>query len=605
MYPQDVLDEIRHQARIEDIIGDYVSLIKAGKNYKALCPFHDEKTPSFTVSPEKQMYHCFGCKAGGNVFKFVMEIEHITFPEAVRLIAGKAGIDLSRYTASEMSETAQRRERIYTLNEKVLAYYEWTLHQSPEGLIARNYLSDRGLTLDSLRTFRLGYARSGWNCLTDKLQQEKYSRASILEAALASTGKNNNAFFDIFRDRIIFPIIDHYNRVIGFGGRILHNEKDSVKYLNTAETAVFHKGSILYGIHAAYKEIKKTNTALICEGYFDVIMLHQHGFCNAVAPMGTALTPNQVKLLKRYCSHIVCVFDSDAAGEKAAQASIGVCFENGMGISVLQLPEGTDPDEFCKTHGTASFKELLATAASPIHWLLTYFTRTMPLISAAQKVSVTHELFSFIMLVQNAIEVSEYLKEVSLFLHIKEEALLNEYTRYVKSRNNRHSAGYKPEVPINSTVDVVESKIERMLIEILCIRPEYLKIIVAHHQPSDFKDAEVRRVFSVLLELYESQVPLTYESILEMINTSPITQSIREKIIRGVYQDNTDQIFQETYRAFYMERLMTRIEYKESALYAAQQARQESVIEQYLSELSALKNERLRLIQEKPMLLQL
>lgn len=314
--PQAVIDEILNKVSIIDVIGKYIEIKKSGKNSLALCPFHQEKTPSFSISEDKGLYHCFGCGASGNTIKFLMDYQKLTFIEALQEMAKSAGVDLNQYSGINDFIPVKEKDELIKINREAMSYYHKMLWSSSDSLEARNYLKNRKVTPDIVKVYRLGYGGKDWNSLRDYLNGKGFRDDAIIKTGLISNG--NTGLFDRFRDRIIFPILDKDGNPVGFGGRILEGEKKTAKYLNSAENIIFHKGSLLFSLNLAKDEIVKDKKAILVEGYMDVIALYQNGIKNSVAPLGTSLTENQLNILKKYCEKVIFIFDGDKAGIKAA-----------------------------------------------------------------------------------------------------------------------------------------------------------------------------------------------------------------------------------------------------------------------------------------------
>lgn len=354
--PDETVEEVRSASDVIDVVGDYVSLKKRGSNYFGLCPFHSENTPSFSVNPDLSIYKCFGCGAGGDVFNFIMQIEGIAFPEAVRMLAEKAGIEIPEDEADQ--ERAGEKESVYNALRFAARYYYNALTQTGAGKQALTYLRGRGFTKKTIKSFGLGYAPDSWDALIKSAKEHHISDAHLEDAGLIIPRKDSSGHYDRFRGRVMFPILSHVGKVLGFGGRILEADSDQPKYINSPETQVYNKSRVLYGLFQAKHAIRKKEEALLVEGYTDVISLHQAGIENAVASSGTSLTREQVKLLGRYARRIVLLFDADAAGAGAALRGIDIILEEGLSVYAVELPPGEDPDSFARKEG-ASFEKYL------------------------------------------------------------------------------------------------------------------------------------------------------------------------------------------------------------------------------------------------------
>ncbi len=363
LIPTAIIEEIRSRLDIVDIISQYLEIRKAGRNYTGLCPFHAEKTPSFTVSPEKQIYHCFGCQSGGNLFTFIMQIEDLSFPEAVRFLGQKAGVKLDEQNFTpEEKKAFVLKERMQDLLLTAKNYYEEMLRKDPRGKKAYSYLSGRQVDGETMGLFGLGYAADTWDGLKGRLQSLKLEQELAFKVGLL--GKKASRFYDYFRGRIIFPIWNHHGQLTGFGGRVI--DQGEPKYLNTPETPLFNKGKTLYGLHLALPHIRRKKEAVLVEGYLDVILLHQHGIRTAVAPLGTSLTEKHVSLLRGRLDKITMVFDGDAGGEKAALRGLKLLKDEGCQVRVAELPAGMDPADYILQNGAERFKEEVLGKARPL-----------------------------------------------------------------------------------------------------------------------------------------------------------------------------------------------------------------------------------------------
>jgi len=355
--PDEKIEEVRAAADIVDVVGDYVQLKRSGSSFKGLCPFHSEDTPSFNIDPDKNLYHCFGCGAGGDVFKFVQEIEGVGFLEGVRLLADRYGIPLPEEEADP--EAANERESILHALRFAARFFYRQLTQTDRGRPALNYLRERGYTPRTIKEFGLGYAPDEWDALLTAAQEEQIDTGVLEKAGLIIERNDGSGHYDRYRGRIIFPIFSHIGKVLAFAGRILDPEgdRDQPKYINSPETDVYHKKEVLYGLHQAKRSIRQTNEVLLVEGYTDVISLSQAGIENVVASSGTALTEEQVKTLHRYAKRVLLLYDADEAGGRATMRGMDRVLEQGMGAYAVELPEGDDPDDYVQTHGGDPFAE--------------------------------------------------------------------------------------------------------------------------------------------------------------------------------------------------------------------------------------------------------
>jgi len=466
-----LLEEIKTRIDIVDFISEYVQLRKSGQNFKALCPFHSEKTPSFMVNPSKQIFHCFGCGVGGDVVSFMMKHENIPFNEALHNVAKKAGIDLREFKFDK--EHTEKRDRILQINREAMNYFIKNLKGSEK---AKTYLRKRGIEEDSLKGFSIGYATAERDGLIKHVKKMGYSDSVIKEAGLAVSYEKGSR--DIFRERIIFPIFNNQGDTVAFGGRVLDDSLP--KYLNSPETGVFKKGETLFGLNLAKEEIRRKGYSLIVEGYLDTIVCHQYGFKNTVAPLGTALTSKQLQRLKPLTGRIVLVFDNDNAGVAAAKRSLTILFENNFRAKVLLLPEGEDPDSFLRKEGSQPFKKMLSNAMSVIEFLV--------VTSKSDKIDTVREALEMISNINDLIIADELLVELSDRTRINETALRGELKKIKKKTRTSISGIVKQDKKI-------ENKEEYLLLSAMISFPEKADYVLSRLDVDELKVESVRSLF--------------------------------------------------------------------------------------------------------------
>jgi DNA primase len=433
--PEDKIADIRNTADIVDIVSEAVILKKSGKNYLGLCPFHQEKTPSFTVSPDKQIFHCFGCHEGGNVFTFLMKHQGISFPEAVKMLARRYGITLPREEWSPEQEKAEsERQRLLSVNAMAAEFFHRCLTEDQKGKSAREYMAKRGLTKEITEMFRLGYAPAGWDNLVNCLERKKVSLPVAEQAGLV-VKKQTGGYYDRFRSRIMFPIADVTGRVIAFGGRVMDDSLP--KYMNSPETPVYNKRRVLYGLESARQKCRETGTVYITEGYMDFLAVYRHGIENVVATLGTSMTVEHVRLLKGYVTKAVMVFDSDEAGVKAARRGIDLfAEEKGIKPFILSLPEGHDPDSYLMAHGAESFLRIAADAQEAMLYLIREAIRKHGL-SVDGKLRVVSEMEPVLAGIDDDLARSLYLKELAERVGIEERAVMDRVSKAAAALKNR------------------------------------------------------------------------------------------------------------------------------------------------------------------------
>ncbi|MBM6829899.1 DNA primase [Anaerotignum lactatifermentans] len=430
-YPRELIEEIRMQNDIVEIVSQYVPLKQKGSSYFGLCPFHHEKTPSFSVNSEKQFYYCFGCGAAGNVFGFLMEMENCDFPEAVKKLAERANIPLPKQNMTGQALAMEKlKERLFQMHKLAGRFFYDTL-QSSQGEEARRYLQRRKLQPAMCRKFGLGYAPDSRHALFDYLKEQGFSAGEIEQAGLALPDKEGSGFHDRFRGRLMFPIFDPQGRVVGFGGRILG--KGEPKYLNSPETVLFSKSRNLYGLNFAKAARKKE--LILVEGYMDMLSVYQAGFHNVVASLGTAFNKEHAATLKKYAEDIILLYDSDEAGTNAALRAIPVLVSNGFRVRVTQVPDGKDPDEFIKQNGSAEFAKLLVNAVHYISFQIACIRRKYNLELAEHRVRFATEAAQALTKLDNEIERDVYTAEISRMTGVEEGAIKNEIRKLLRKED--------------------------------------------------------------------------------------------------------------------------------------------------------------------------
>ncbi len=453
MVSKETIDQIRNSLDIADVIGSYIQVKRAGHVAKALCPFHKEKTPSFHVNPARQAFHCFGCGAGGDVFKFVMMYENVDFPTALRMLAGRAGIAL-QFDEGRTGGPAggPAKDEIFAANEEASKRYQKELLESPEAAAARAYLAKRSLEPAVWKEWGIGYAPEGWGFLSDPAGPRNGPKMKALEAAgLLSTNEKGN-LYDRFRGRVMFTIRDELGRAVGFSGRVLKTDDKSVgKYVNTPETAVFRKSRILFGLDKAKREVLDARQALLCEGQIDCIRCHLGGFRNTVASQGTAFTEEHARLLKRYADHVVIVLDADAAGQKAALRSAELLVAEGLAVSLAALPAGEDPDSLILKKGPEAFAAVLKSVKTPMGFLLGVLAEKEDLRSQEGLLRATRAAVDLATHAQGAVQTEQMLREAAGGLGIGYDALRRDLKAAVRQKfRSAPPAGAAEPAPVHA-----------------------------------------------------------------------------------------------------------------------------------------------------------
>ncbi|MHB9099339.1 MAG: DNA primase [Syntrophales bacterium] len=490
--PDDKIEEIRRRADIASVIGEYVILKKAGKNFLGLCPFHHEKTPSFTVSPDKQMFYCFGCSEGGNVFSFLMKLNNLTFPEAVRQLAGKVGVLIPEKTMSrEEKERYTLAEQIRRVNELAADFYAKAL-LSPAGVNAREYLGKRGVGEAAIQAFRLGLAPEGWSGLLDYLEKRGVAPGLAEQAGLVipRTGPSKG-HYDRFRGRLMIPIEDVDGHVIAFGGRVMG--ADQPKYMNSPESPVYTKGNNLYGLARTREAIREKGFAILVEGYFDLIALWNAGITNVVATLGTALTRAQVDLLRRYTPRVVAVFDPDEAGRKALARSLELFLAGNVHAKAVILPDGDDPDTFVRTRGRGQMDELLAQAWPMADYYIEKILGGRGTLEEDR--DKLREAVAFISRLDDAVDRNLFVKKVAEQLHVDEEVLKGEVRRGLS--HAPAAQALPPRRKTASEMDPLELSLVRMMLEY----PARLSVVRGSGVFDCFRTGELKSLGEALLDM--------------------------------------------------------------------------------------------------------
>ncbi len=494
-FSPDQVDLVNSSNDIVEVVSQYLPLKRSGRNFKALCPFHSEKTPSFTVSPDKQIFHCFGCGAGGDVLSFVMRKENMTFPEAVRYLARRANVQLPEADP----RAASRREKLFELHRLAADYFHWGLTRSRAGERAREYLNRREITKDSIEAFEIGYAQPGWESFLNRVRKKGYPEELLVEAGLVIKREKGGGCYDRFRDRLIVPVRDGRGRTIAFGGRVLDDSLP--KYINSPETPLFRKGGVLFGIDRARVRIGEAGEAIIGEGYFDVIRAHQEGVGNMVCSQGTAFTEIQAQVLKRYTDKVVVAFDADQAGTAAALRGLAVFLEKNFEVRIIVLPPGEDPDSFIRKHSGPAFLKLAQESRPLLDFKLDWLCKQYDIAADRGRMSVARQMLESISLIENAVLRETYLRKLAGRLGVSPEAVQEEFGKRKP-----------PASPSRTPASVPEGKIDKYqvrLLKYLMGDDTFFRRVEEELYPDVFSPP-LQPVVTLMLELIrQGQVPLS------------------------------------------------------------------------------------------------
>lgn len=514
LIPQSVIDQIRESADIAEIASGYINLKKAGKNFKALCPFHIEKTPSFIVNPDKQIFHCFGCGVGGNVFNLVMKLENVTFGESIKLLAQKLGISIA-FSEGESRE-AKEKEEIYGLNEEASQLYHLCLDKEIAKEF-REYLRSRKLSDETIKKFKIGYAPGG-KFLVQELLKRKFGIDLMRRAGLVAFRESGGEPRDYFRHRITFPIFNLQNRITGFGARVLGDEQP--KYLNTPDTPVFSKGRMLYGLNFAREGVRNKDEIIIVEGYLDFLTLYQNGADNAVASLGTALTEVQISILRRYTEKVIMCYDSDAAGEEATLRGLELLIEKELEPRIVVLPSG-DPDSFVRENGIEVFLKKVGESLLLIdYYFYRAFSRYNP-DSTDGKVKITAELFPVLARVKNIVQRGIYLKKLAEELHLNEKIIYAEFERVTRERkgeSRQEKLKDAGKTGINSSVAGGGIRAEAILLKLMLDDASIVPKVKENLEVEDFKNLDYRKILNGIFDIFENCDIIDIKVLIDYLN---------------------------------------------------------------------------------------
>lgn len=541
--PQEKIEEIRTSIDIIDVVSAHVRLKKRGKNFVGLCPFHKEKTPSFTVSPEKQVYHCFGCGKGGNVYTFVMEIEKVSFVESVRTLAARAGLELP--SSEQDQEQSGEIESLYEACRFAGLQFYKNLTKTDEGRTALEYFHSRGFNDETIQMFGLGYSLNAWDSLFQRAKEEGIQPEQLTKAGLIRS-REEGTFYDYFRGRAMFPIFSTTGRVVAFGARKLREDDPLGKYINSPETPIYNKSRVLFGLFHSKEAVRGEDRALLVEGYADVVSLFQAGIHNVVASSGTALTEEQLQLLGRYTRNLSIVYDSDSAGSLAAIRGVDLALEQGFDVKVVELPAGEDPDSFVRKNGGKEFQRLAQEAISFIDFKARQFLHAGSFNTPEGKAEAVRGIVQSIAKVKDELRRSFYIKDVSEKYEIYESVLHRELDRWVEKErvsSMRESQVIDRGTQIQSaepeSASIPEEHIpaaERDILKLLLESPgDMIDRIFSHIALTDFSSARVRTVVELLLAQFENSGAVEPTSLLHEIE-EPALKSLITDVSLSKYE---------------------------------------------------------------------
>jgi len=538
--PDELVEEIRARSDIVEVISDRILLKKSGANYKGLCPFHSEKTPSFIVSPAKQIFHCFGCNEGGNVYQFVMKIENISFPDSVLLLARKYGINITDQKIKGVNSS--QKNTLYDVNAMAAEFFQRQLSDLPQGKTAREYLRKRGITDNIIESFKIGYASTSWDGVHQFLKKKGISTDIQNSAGLIKERENGGGYVDRFRERIIFTISDSEGRVVGFGGRVLNDTDSRPKYLNSPETLVYKKGNILYGLNITKDSIRKSKEAFLVEGYFDLITVYQHGIKNIIATSGTALTEDHARILRRYTDTVTLVFDGDEAGRNASDRGGIVLLNGGVKVKVISLPHGNDPDNFIREKSGEGFLNIARESKTFMEYIINKAIAESDLKSLDEKIRCINSIIPFLSIINNSVERSIYLSLLAEKTGVSEKAIMDEMSKK-EYRMQNTEYGTKKSSTSHSALRTPHShnKAERILVQLMLLDNKNIEKIKRHISIDDFKDNDLTEIASVLFTLSNSNDNITISHIMDMLSGERLKKLVSEMVFEDIEYQEVDK----------------------------------------------------------------
>ncbi len=530
------IEEIRSAANIVEVVSDYVQLRKRGNNYVGLCPFHTEKTPSFTVNESKQIFYCFGCHTGGNAFKFLMEFEKISFPEALQKLADKFGITL-QYEKEQDSGEQSEQEILYEINNAAAKFFSDNLLNKTDGENARQYFNKRKLKPATLRSFGLGYALPSRNSLYQFLHKKKIDTEKAVYLGLL--GKSSDGkYYDKFAGRIIFPIFSAYGRVIAFAGRILNPSDTSAKYLNSPESSIYIKGRTLYGLSAAKDDIRRLDYAVMVEGYMDLISLHQAGVKNVVAVSGTALTDEQVQLLSRYTKNVILLFDADTAGVKASMRSIEILLKRDIEVKIVSLPQGEDPDSFINNYGKEKFEEMVSRARNFLEFQSSVYESMGMFNDAAKSAEAIRDLVKPLSLISDELKRTLLVRTISQKFNLREKLIENELQKMLDTAGRTTRAAERNPAekesgkgkPAEKFKNIQLQKTEKEIIALMFEGSgNVINYLMEHLLPEDFMDPVHSMIAGTVFETFRNGEDVIAANLISKIENESV-----QKYIAGI-----------------------------------------------------------------------
>ncbi|MHB1125764.1 MAG: DNA primase [Bacillota bacterium] len=592
--PEEIVTEIRQRVDIVQFISEYVLLKRQGRNYTGLCPFHQEKTPSFSVNHDKQMFYCFGCKTGGNVYTFLMKSENLTFAEAVRHLAERTGMEVPGEDWSTVDqEVIRRQQRLQEINQLAAKYFHYSLTKRANGKAARHYLEKRAVDQQLIQRFMLGFAPPGWDNVLKFLASRGYGAHEVVSAGLALAREKEDGYYDRFRNRIMFPIYDNREKLIGFGGRVLD---DTIpKYLNSPETTLFHKKNVLYGLNFSIPEIRRQEKAIIVEGYMDVLAAHQHGVTNVVASLGTALTREQAMLIRRYTQEVVIAYDADVAGNEATVRGLEILQQTGFRVKVIALPPGLDPDDYLRRDGAEAFRHMVEKQSlTLIEYKLRQAMTSSDSRTSEGKADIVSAVLNDLSRIVNEVEKQEYVRLISGRLGVSEEAIYIELRKHTtkmhKSGTTKDKTG---EIRYNSKQVQFSQypahwKAERTLACLMLRKPDLCRQLEAEIDMESFEDSASREVILALKAAGQTTHSVEPATVIDFLENEEAVQLVTQGFLSDPAMLEEETVLEDCLRTIKVYRLQQVMENKQIAINAAEKSGNIADVSLLLGEISDL-----------------
>ncbi|TWT09104.1 DNA primase [Planomicrobium sp. CPCC 101079] len=529
--PEEVVEKIRSSTDIVDIVGEYVQLTKRGRNWFGLCPFHGESTPSFSVTSDKQIFHCFGCGAGGNAITFLMDIENISFQEALSKLGERTGIDIEVNTPTDAPNALSKSDQqLVSMHEFAADMYHHILMNTEEGQSALDYLENRGFTREIIEKNRIGWSLPEWNYMSKALQRKGFSDEELTTSGLAIQREQSNGFFDRFRGRIMFPIMNETGKVIAFSGRILETSKEEAKYLNSPESPIFQKSQVLYNVHHARSAIRKNRKIILFEGFMDVIAAGKAGVDNALATMGTSLTAQHIKQLKRFAQEVVICFDGDDAGWEAAKRAAIALNEEKFKVEVAVLPGKMDPDDFVREHGSEAFKEqIIGKPHAFIAFAMMHARRHKNFQYENDLLQYIQEVLQLLAGRSSPLERDLYIKQLAGETGLSEEAILQHY-RKLENKSIERNRPEQPIKPMKKAIKQITAlhRAERLLFSHLLADADVMEKVASDPTEIPFASEEFKALYVQLLGFYEEWDKADFHKFLETLQDAELRKLVME-----------------------------------------------------------------------------